>query len=64
MVQNVNSNKETKEGITPFFRACESRNEHLVDYLKEDGVNINKEDSNGITLLFKVCENGNEYKKK
>jgi len=47
-------------GETELFRACESGNKDLVEYLVKHRVDINKENWNGETVLFRACESGNK----
>ncbi|KAG4097313.1 ankyrin repeat-containing domain protein [Neocallimastix lanati (nom. inval.)] len=53
-------NKENEDSKTPLFKAIESGNKELIEYLTEHGADINKENEDGKTPLFYVCESGNK----
>ena len=52
-------NKESKDGTTPLFIACEYGNYAIVKCLVEHGANVNKELKNGKTPLIIACDSRN-----
>lgn len=57
----MNINITNRNGETPLFYACKSRNVEVLKYLIEQGANINIKSKKGETPIFYGFWSGNEY---